>query len=576
MKKTPIFILSFLTLSLFHSLFSGNEDDFTLQTIDNYQITQNTPSTTQTFNDLVINANNLFHRSNFEEAITFYQKALDLNPQSAPVFFNMGQAFFELKKYPEALQAYKNALMLNPKHDHALIQIGKLLHDVKQYKDAIFPLQKGLSLNPNHIEARLLLARIFHNDRQFAESIDTIKQGLALFPSNINLRFELANIYNTINKLEKALAIYEQLNKEMPNNPSINYNIAFTLKKLDRIEESLVYYDKALELNPQHSDAIFSRGLAYLMLGDFEKGWEGYEWRYNRPEYGSLRTFKKPRWDGSDLTNKTILIHAEQGLGDTLQFIRCAIIIKQKNAKIIAMVQKPLVALLKNCPFLDQVISMEDQIPYHDVQAPIMSLPYILKIRLDSIPCEVPYIFADKELKKHWKKELSHDKNFKIGICWQGNDNYATPMLRTTVALKSTTPDQFAPICNIPGISLYSLQKISGTDLLKNLPENVRIITFEGDFDQSHGRFMDTAAVIGELDLMLTVDTSLGHLAAAIGIPTWIMLPNPADWRWMTKRTDTPWYPNVRLFKQPTPGDWTGMINEIAQELTIYMQEHTS
>ena len=184
------------------------------------------------------------------------------------------------------------------------------------------------------------------------------------------------------------------------------------------------------------------------------------------------------------------------------------------------------------------------------------------------VDAEIPYLHADEKLTAEWKQKLAKDKNFKIGICWQGNDNYATPLLRATVAQKSVHPKEFAPICQLPGVSLYSLQKTTGTDQLKELPNGMHIITFDGDFDQSNGRFMDTAAVIKNLDLVITVDTSISHLSSGLGTPTWIMLPNPSDWRWMMDRNDSPWYPNVtRLFKQPTPGDWQSMIKEVAVEL---------
>ena len=382
------------------------------------------------------------------------------------------------------------------------------------------------------------------------------------------MKFELANVYNIINNLDESLAIYQELDHQLPNNPSILYNIAFTYKKFGDLPKALPYYNKVLEIDPNHSEALFSRGLAYLVIGDFESGWHGYEWRYSRPSQGSLRTYSQPRWDGSDLNGKTILIHAEQGLGDTFQFIRYAQLVKEKNGTVIVAVQKPLVTLMKRCKGIDQIISLDDTPPHFDVHSPLLSLPYVLKTRLDTVPNEIPYLYSDEKLIAEWKEKLASDKNFKIGICWQGNDNYATPMLRTTVAQKSVHPKEFEPICQVPGVSIYSLQKMTGTDQLKEIPSTMHIKTFDGDFDQSHGRFMDTAAVIKNLDLIITVDTSISHLASGLGTPTWILLPNPADWRWMIDRDDSPWYPNItRLFKQPTPGDWKSMIYEVAVEL---------
>ena len=475
---------------------------------------------------------------------------------------------FITQKNTEALYAYKKTVQHKNDHFRAYIQIGKVMIDVKQPNDAVEPIKKGLTLQPNNPDARLLLARIYNDKHLFDQAIDVVSEGLILDPNNINLTFELGNIYNLVNRLDESLAIYQELDRQLPNNPSILYNIAFTYKKLGYMDKALPYYNKVLELNPDHTEALFSRGLAYLVMGEFEKGWHGYEWRYNRPSQGSLRTYPEPRWDGSDLQGKTILIHAEQGLGDTFQFIRYAKLIKEKNGIVIAAVQKPLVTLMKRCKYIDTVISIDETPPHFDVHSPMLSLPYALKTRLDTIPCEIPYLHADEKLTAEWKQKLAKDKNFKIGICWQGNDNYATPLLRATVAQKSVHPKEFAPICQLPGVSLYSLQKTTGTDQLKELPNGMHIITFDGDFDQSNGRFMDTAAVIKNLDLVITVDTSISHLSSGLGTPTWIMLPNPSDWRWMMDRNDSPWYPNVtRLFKQPTPGDWQSMIKEVAVEL---------
>ena len=549
-------------------------DQMTFQAIESYLKKPQPHSYVdyQSFETLCKHANGLFTAEQYEEAIAFYKQALALNPTCAQIFFNLGQALYHAKKYSDALYAYKKTLQYKKDHYRAYVQIGKVMLDVKQTGDAIEPFKQALILEPNNPDARLLLARAYNEKMRYNDAINVLSEGLTLEPGHINLRFELANVYNTINHLDKSLEIYHELDRQLPNNPSILYNIGFTYKKLGDLPTSLPYYNRVLEIDPNHSEALFSRGLAYLVIGDFERGWHGYEWRYSKPEQGSLRKYSEPRWDGSDLNGKTILIHAEQGLGDTFQFIRYAPLIQAKGGKVIAAVQKPLVTLMKRCAGIDQIISLEDTPPHFDVHSPMLSLPYALKTKLDTVPNEIPYIFADDTFVAEWKEKLAADKNFKIGICWQGNDNYATPMLRTTVAQKSVHPREFEPICSVPGVSIYSLQRMTGTEQLKEIPSTMQIKTFDGDFDQSHGRFMDTAAVIKNLDLVITVDTSISHLAAGLGTPTWILLPNPADWRWMIDRDDSPWYPNVvRLFKQPTPGDWKSMIQEVAVELAQHI-----
>ncbi len=570
-------LIQSLTLALLATPVCHGTNKITFDAIEKYSKKSQPHSYVdyQSFESLCKHANGLFTAEQYEEAIAFYKQALALNPTNAQIFFNLGQALYYAKKYPEALYAYKKVLEYKSNHYRAYMQIGRVMIDVRQSEDAIEPLKKSLSLEPNNPDARLLLTRVYNDKHHFHKAIDVIVEGLTIEPNHINLTFELGNTYNLINRLDESLAIYQDLDKKLPNNPSILYNIAFTFKKMGHLDKALPYYNRTLEINPNHAEALFSRGLAYLVIGDFEKGWEGYEWRYSRPSQGSLRTYDAPRWDGSDLTGKTILLHAEQGLGDTFQFIRYAELVKEKNGTVIVAVQKPLVTLMKLCKGIDQVICVDDTPPPFDVHSPIMSLPFVLGTRLDTIPCEIPYLNADKQLTTQWGEILAKDKNFKIGVCWQGNDNYATPLLRATVAQKSIKAEQFAPICQVPGVSVYSLQKTTGTKQLDNLPPSVKIISFDGDFDNSNGRFMDTAAVIKNLDLVITVDTSISHLAAGLGTPTWVMLPNPADWRWMMNRTDSPWYPKVlRLFKQPTPGDWETMIQEVTEELKKHINVH--
>ncbi len=535
--------------------------------------TSNFSSSFESFENLFKKANQLFHSNNFEEAIRYYQQALSLNPTSAQTHFNLGLSFLRQNNSNEALASFERAIIHNPSYSKAYASLGKVLQQKGIKDQAITQYKKALSFDPSLIEISLALTRLYNEKQLFHDSIALLETALKENPNELTLLFELANSYNMINRTEEALEIYKRLEIRYPNQLSILYNIAYTLKKLGRLEEAFPYYDKVLQLNPTHAEAHFSRGLAYIVTGDFEKGFKDYEWRWKKPQQGSYRNYSEPRWDGSDLHGKTIFLHAEQGLGDTFQFIRYAKIVKEKGGKVIVGVQQPLVTLIRLCPYVDQVVSINEKLPPFDVHAPLMSLPHILKTTIDTVPTDIPYLFAKPELVEHWRKQLSLDQNIKVGICWQGNSKYSTPMLRATVALKSMSLNQFSPIGNVPGVSIYSLQKTTGTEQLKSLVPGFTVQTFGNDFDESNGRFMDTVAVIKNLDLVVTVDTSIGHLAAALGKPTWIILPNPPDWRWMLNRDDTPWYPNVRLFRQPTPGDWESIMSVVAQELEKYVEK---
>jgi len=461
-----------------------------------------------------------------------------------------------------------------PDYEKAHLMFGNLLKDEGRYKEACQYYKAMLAINPHNAQAHQFLGRSLSDLRQFDEAIEHFKTALTISPDNTQCKLDYANTLNMSNNTEHALMLYQELHRKIPNSSSITYNIAYTLKKLGRIHEAFDYYHRAIELNPNHAEAHFGLGISYIMVENFKDGWEEYEWRWEKPGK-FFRNFEQPVWDGSPLYGKTILLHAEQGLGDTFQFIRLAQIAKESGGTVVVASQNPLVKILTECPYIDKVVSLHGfSVPF-DVHAPLMSLPRILEIEVDTIPADIPYLYADEQLVQEWSQYIKQHstKLLNVGICWQGNPNYSTPFLRNAVAAKSIELLEFAPISELPGVQLYCLQKMTGEKQLQNLPDDFNLHIFEGDFDNSNGRFMDTAAVMKNLDLVLTVDTSIGHLAGGLGVPVWVILPEPADWRWMLRESDSPWYPNMRLFRQPKPGDWESVIQTVVKELKKLLAE---
>ena len=536
------------------------------------------------FTNLFHRANDSLRNNNVQEAITLYRHATTLNDSAPQVYYNMGLAYKRLDQHKDAIAAFKRATELSPVYGKAWYQLASAYALDKQRDNAIETYRKAVSVDPDMAEAHLELARELHEKEEHARALPHLQDAYRLQPDNTTIMFELANTLNTLNKTEDALELYLKLGERHPNNAAIAYNTAYTYKKLNRVDEAFPYYEKTLSINPDHTEAHFSLGLAHLVRGgknkeNWRKGWEHYEWRWKKDSPpGTERKYAQPEWDGSDLTGKTIYLYAEQGLGDTFQFVRYAKVVKEQYhaAKIIVGVQKPLRDIIGMCPYIDHVVLQREVPTQFDYYASLMSLPRILDTWEDTIPDELPYLYADEKLVAHWKEKLSADKNFKIGVCWQGNPNYSTPFLRAAVAAKSVSARTFAPLGVLPGVSVYSLQKMTGTDQLADLPKQFDLKTFDGDFDQSNGRFMDTAAVMKNLDLVITVDTSIAHISAGLGTRTWVLLPNPADWRWMLDRTDSPWYPGVHLFRQKTVGKWDDVIHAIiqklAQELMVQQQ----
>jgi len=386
-------------------------------------------------------------------------------------------------------------------------------------------------------------------------------------PNHVGLMVELANMLNILGQYDEALELYIHALEINPNLHVALYNFGFTLKKLGRIQESIAIQKRTIEQKPDYANAHFSLSLSYLTLGNFKRGWQEYEWRwatYNE----SPKKFDCPVWNGSNPAGKTILLYAEQGLGDTFQFVRYAKVLKEKGATVILQTQNALATLFEQCPYIDTVIKRtHPAAPAADFHTALMSLPLLCKTELHSVPADIPYLYADQALVNYWHKKLANDPHFKIGLCWQGNMQYPTASLRRTVAEKSIPVNYFGPISQLQGVSLYSLQKINGTKQLDTLDNTLVIQTFGPDFDESNGRFMDTAAIMKNLDLVITVDTAIAHLAGALGTPVWVLLPQIADWRWMLERTDSPWYPTMHLFRQDESGNWEALIERIVQEL---------
>jgi ADP-heptose:LPS heptosyltransferase len=404
----------------------------------------------------------------------------------------------------------------------------------------------------------------------YMQAIEEYQKTFALEPNSITTNFDLAYTYNMIGQTHSALNAYHEILRFMPDEVSILYNMGYTHKMAGNCNEAIALYLKVLELQPDHAQSRFALALAYLNKGDFIEGWQRYNW-YLTKENRDCPLLRAYVHDNS-LAGKTILLRPEGGLGDTLQFIRYAKVIHDAGAQVLTFAQKPLHHLLKLCPYIDGVLDFVDQWPGHNALANMMSLPAIFNSQEKEMATMVPYLYADEQLVADWKNYFAHDHNLKIGLCWHAdshNDSSRLPVARRSIPLAL-----LAQLAQKNNFSFYSLQQCEGLEQLQIRSPEFVIHTFEGDFDQSHGRFMDTAAVMKNLDLVITVDTAVAHLAGGLGIPVFLMLPYSTDWRWIVGRTDTPWYPTMRIFKQPAPFDWQSVVDAIDQALTVFVQEN--
>jgi len=297
--------------------------------------------------------------------------------------------------------------------------------------------------------------------------------------------------------------------------------------------------------------------MIWLLQGDFERGWPEYEWRWNTAEQPPLH-FEQPQWMGEPLDGKTILLHAEQGFGDTIQFVRYATFIKNLGATVILECPKPLIPLLASCRAVDRVVEQGELRESYDFHAPLLSLPTVFKTSLTTIPATVPYLFADPRLVDRWREALAGIRGFRIGINWRGRPG------RGAYRRRDIPLELFASLAALPGVQLISLQREGDVDLA-SFANRASIVAPGSDIDTANGAFMDTAAIMKNLDLVITSDTSIPHLAGALGVPVWLALPFVPDWRWLLNRSDSPWYPTMRIFRQRSATDWLDVFKQIKE-----------
>lgn len=430
-------------------------------------------------------------------------------------------------------------------------------HNEGKLQEAEIIYRKILDKDPFNHNAIHLLGLIAYQVNRYEEAIKYINKAIELKPDAIYYG-NLAMAYDKLGKEEESA---KNFIKALSINPAYDkaylahYNLGVYFKENGKIFEALEHYNKAIELDNNFFEAHWNKSLILLLLGKFDEGWKEYDYRFKKENPTDSRIFNKPKWDGSSLNGKKILIVSEQGFGDNIQFIRYIPLIKEKKGYIILECRKELKILFKNLFNIDEFIDKENIVHKieFDFYIHLMNLPMLFKTNLDNIPNKIPYLEANTEISTKLKEKLNTHK-FKIGIAWKGNPEQANDKNR------STTLDKFK-LLNIPGISLFSLQK--------NAEENVEELNSYNIIDLANyiNDFADTASIINNLDLVVSVDTSIAHLAGALGKPVWTLLSFIPDWRWMLNRNDSPWYPNMKLFRQTQLGDWDSVFKKAVIEL---------
>ncbi len=528
----------------------------------------------------------------YSVACGLLSQAVALEPNNAAAWSNYGMVLRAMGRQVQALVAYDSALAQQPHFPQACANRANVLRDLGRSKDAIAAYQQAIAQQPDFAQALHGLGLVYGDLAQWQQSLVAYDQAIQCNPAFAVAHLDRGNTLREMGRFEEALVSYARAIELKSDYAQPWSNRGVVLKYLARFDEARTCYDTALEINPQFVDAMVNystllkdmllleasaamtqRALALapdnsgahlnlsicdLLRGDFARGFARYEWRWQTDQLrGAARNFLRPLWLGAEsLNGKSILLHAEQGLGDTLQFCRYAPLLKQQGARVVLEVQAPLMPLLSGMNGVDVLVSQGDALPPTDFHSPLLSLPLAMKTTLANVPNPERYVVAPEQAVALWSMRLGHKKRPRVGLAWSGRAEHKNDHNRSLAFA------QCEPVLQ-GSFDFHCLQKeVRATDAVA-LNQRADIYQWSSQLDS----FADTAALIEQLDLVIAVDTSVAHLAAALGKPVWLLLPFSPDWRWLVGRDDTPWYPTMRLFRQTATGDWGSVMQRVATAL---------
>jgi tetratricopeptide (TPR) repeat protein len=514
-----------------------------------------------------------------DEGITLLQSALSINGKQAAIHSNLAFALNARARHKEALERANQALALTPNFVDALTNRGVALGALDMPEPALESLDRALALKPEMPEAWNNRSCVLRDLGRPEEAVTDCDRALALRPGYAEAWSNRGNALSDLNRPTEAEESYRKAIAAAPGLADARSNLGLTLIDMNRHADALSSYDQVLALNPDHVEAHWNRALCLLQMGRLEEGWREYEWRWKRRRNAaSRRSFEAPLWLGEvPLDGKVILLYAEQGLGDTLQFCRYASMLSRLGAQVVLEVQPELVRLLAPLEGVARIVAQGEPLPPFDFHCPLLSLPLAFKTDVATIPGVTPYLFADPQALAHWEAKVSQASGaaaLKVGLVWAGGDRSHVPELRKNDRRRSMALERLLPLLDVPGVRFFSLQKGAPAQQLAALQARceasgtgVDIV----DFTSELADFADTAALVANLDLVISVDTSTAHLAGAMGKPVWILNRFDTCWRWMLERSDTPWYPGARLFRQPALGDWDSVLATVREALTAHV-----
>jgi len=501
-----------------------------------------------------------FKSGRFEMAERMIRRAIAVNPQQAFYHSNLGNTLKALGKLDEAIPCFERALQIDPNHSEACYNLGNTFLAQKNFDQAAAAFKRALKIRPDYVDALCNLGSVYRQQKKLDEAIECFRQALILSPEHADLNCNLGDALHAQGKVDEAIVYYRRTLELNPNHHKACNCLCNAHFDKGDLKQSVAWCERALAIVPDYADARMNLCLLQLLQGDYADGWRNYEtrWKVYTP-----RTSSQPLWLGAPLNGARVLLHAEQGLGDSIQFLRYVPLVQAAGGRVMLDLPARLHRLAASLPGVLAMVDTGQPLPFFDCHCPLMSLPLALGTTLETVPARVPYLAAPAEALNAAAALPWPASGLKVGLAWSGNPDHPKNHFR------SVPLDLLETLLDLNGVHFFSLQMgPAAADLAaRNLP-----IT---DLAPVTGDMADTAAQMAHLDLIVTIDTSMAHLAGALARPVWVLLGHSPDWRWLLDREDSPWYPTARLFRQPINGDWTSVIERVRQALVeLVAQKH--
>ena len=512
-------------------------------------------------------ANRHHQNGQLPEADTLYRRIIEIRSNHPGALHGLGVIAYQAKQYDSALNLIGKAAAENPRIAEFHYNLGLVRLALDNPRQAIAAFGRAINLKIDYADAYYNLGKIFKAQHRLDEAIENFKQAIQHQPQMAEAHYNLGNALKSRGSVEEAIASFKECIRLRPDFAAAHNNLGLVLKEQGHLADAVDCYSNAIGYQAGFAEAHWNRSLALLLKGDFAHGWQEYEWRFKRgrwPRYFFSR-HTRPAWKGSPFEGHRLLVFAEQGAGDTLQFMRYLPQVKALGGTVIFEVMESLGGLLQGFGGIDELLVRnpnDNSTVTCDWCIPLLSLPGLFKSDIKTIPASTPYLYPDSAKAQFWQVRLGGE-GFRVGIVWAGNPEHKNDHNR------SCTLQHFIPLAEMEGIQLYGLQKGEPAQQVKTLPDRIEFTNLGNDFKD----FSDTAGAIENLDLVISVDTAVAHLAGAMGKPVWVLLPFAPDWRWLMQREDSPWYPTMRLFRQTSAGNWDGVFKRLISALGNFRRD---